>query len=272
MTIKKVLLGITLAALMNACATTGSLNEQGFTHDAIYYSVQYQNSASKAFLPESWTIDRSPSGAVSIKENRTFSVESKRIDEDMSDRVFVQNFDLLFKHKETNGAIAVMSFPLSEEKARKKLDLLAGHFAELLADRSFNALGNPASSNVNLADALLERQMVTNLLALKESRIGKSEMLTAEFDVAQSAQLKIDPTARLKRGKIVIIRPESGWNSKVLKRNHANKVIEIDARYPTAIVLTYVMDAKYYEQYLPEFENFVKQLRLKPSAESANQR
>jgi hypothetical protein len=246
--------------LSTACVSTGKLDSQGFTHDKLGYSLSYEKPNEKVFIPSSWTLETNSQGQSSPKDNSTRRLEVKSYS-GHQDTIMVQDLDLVFKHRETNGVIAVQSAPLGEKAAYKKLPILAKDHVELMSGLYYASL---TEGRTRIGHG---KNLVTNIVEGRSGSMGTAETYEAVVDVANAEQLKLNPEHRLMRYKMVMIRPKAPEGWKDLRGVYGKKVPPedryIEETYPALIVLTYAMDHAFYQDYLPDFEALVRRFKLR---------
>jgi hypothetical protein len=243
-----------------ACVSTGKLDSQGFTHEKLGYSLPYAQPNQKVFINPSWTLETNSQGQSSPKDNSMRRVEAKSYS-GHQETMLVQDLDLVFKHRETNGVIAVQSVPLGESAAYKKLPILAKDHVERLSGLYYASLSD-GGTQVGLG-----KNYVTNIVEGKSGTIGTAETYEAVVDVANAEQLKLNPEHRLMRYKMVMIRPKApeGWKDVrgVYGKNVNPEDRYKEETYPALIVLTYAMDHAFYQDYLADFEALVRRFKLR---------
>lgn len=246
--------------LSTACVSTGKLDSQGFTHDKLGYSLSFEKPNEKVFIPSSWTLETNSQGQSSPKDNSTRRLEVKSYS-GHQDTIMVQDLDLVFKHRETNGVIAVQSAPLGEKAAYKKLPILAKDHVELMSGLYYASL---TEDRTRIGHG---KNLVTNIVEGRSGSMGTAETYEAVVDVANAEQLKLNPEHRLMRYKMVMIRPKAPEGWKDLRGVYGKKVPPedryIEETYPALIVLTYAMDHAFYQDYLPDFEALVRRFKLR---------
>lgn len=246
--------------LPSACVSTGKLDSQGFTHEKLGYVVPYAKANEKVFINSSWTLETNSQGQPSPKDNGTSRVEVQSYS-GHKDSIMVQDLDLVFKHRETNGIIAVQSAPLGENVAYKKLPILAKDHVERVSGLYYASLGE---GGTRFGRA---KNYVTNIVEGKSGTLGTAETYEAVVDVANAEQLKLNPEHRLLRYKMVLIRPKAPEGWKDLRGVYGKKGKPEDRyteeTYPALIVLTYAMDHAFYQEYLPDFEALVRRFKLR---------
>lgn len=246
--------------LPTSCVTVGKLDSLGFTHDKVGYSIPYADAKDKLFINPSWKLETDQQGKPWSKDNSTYRAEVKSY-RGYEDVIIVQDLDLVFKHRETNGVISVQSAPLADAIAYKKLAILARNHAERLSGLYYTSLAK------SFGDFGLAKNFVTNIIEEKAGTRGEAETYEVVVDVANAEQLKLNPAHRLMRYKMVMIRPKAphGWKD---QRGVYGKKVKPEDRvtvetYPALVVLTYAMDHAYYQDYLADFEGLVGRFTLR---------
>jgi hypothetical protein len=251
---------LTFVLLPTACVSTGKLDSQGFTHEKLGYVLPYAKANEKVFINSSWTLETNSQGQPSPKDNSTSRLDVQSYS-GHKETITVQDLDLVFKHRETNGVIAVQSAPLGETLAYKKLPILAKDYVERLSGLYYAPLvegGGRIGRGKNY---------VTNIVEGQSGTLGTAETYEAVVDVANAEQLKLNPEHRLMRYKMVIIRPKAPEGWKDVRDTYGKKVDPkdryVEETYPALIVLTYAMDHAFYQDYLPDFEALVRRFKLR---------
>ncbi|HET9238934.1 MAG TPA: hypothetical protein VFO10_16875 [Oligoflexus sp.] len=251
---------LALILIPTACVSTGKLDSQGFTHDKVGYSLPYAKANEKLFINSSWTLETNSQGQPSPKDNGIRRLEVKSYS-GHEETMLVQDLDLVFKHRETNGVISVQSVPLGESAAYKKLPILAKDHMERLSGLYYASLVD-GGSGVGKG-----KNYVTNIVEGKAGTIGTADTYEVVVDVANAEQLKLNPEHRLMRYKMVMIKPKAPEGWKDLRGVYGKKVKPndryIEETYPALIVLTYAMDHAFYQEYLADFEALVRRFKLR---------
>jgi hypothetical protein len=246
--------------LPTACVTAGKVGPQGYSHEKFGYTIPYAQANEKIFITPAWKLETNAEGQPSVKGSGTFRVDVKSF-KGHEDHIVVQDVDLVFKHRETNGVISVQSAPLADTISDKKLPILAKDFVERLSGLYYVSLSQ-GSTRVGMG-----KNLVTNMIDSKSATLGSAETYEVVVDVANADQLKLNPEHRLMRYKMVLIRPKApdGW--KEMRGVYGKKVKAEDARveetYPAIIVLTYAMDNAFYQDYLADFDSFIHRVKLR---------
>jgi len=252
---------MTLLALLalTGCITTNlELGENGFQHRRNSYKLSYLNKDKGSFLPETWTLEKDPRRQPLHANNETLAIA---LDEQRgkSRQARVPQVDLKFAHQETNGFISIVSHPLSKSDENKKLNLLLRNIAEnisggYLSIQPSNLLGNKVLRSKNLASSIVDEKIY---------EMAGAEAIMATLEIANSDQLLLDPDHRLKRLKILLIRPEGRqWLENGFRINAQGKSEAIKIKYRSMIGMIYEMDPLYFDQYETVFNEFIQQFKL----------
>ncbi len=252
---------LALVMLPVACVTPGKIGPQGYRHEKLGYSIPYAQGEDRVFINASWKLETNTEGQPYYKDNRSYRVDVKSLN-GREDSISVQDVDLIFKHRQTNGVISVQSAPLADSVSDKKLPILAKDHVERLSGLYYASLGQ-GGTRVGIG-----KNLVTNIIESKSGTLGTAETYEAVVDVANAEQLKLNPDHRLMRYKMVLIRPKAseGWKE---IRDASGKQVKgredrVEQSYPAIIALTYAMDHAFYQEYLADFEGLVRRFKLRP--------
>ncbi|NRA67955.1 MAG: hypothetical protein HRU19_25965 [Pseudobacteriovorax sp.] len=250
----KIIVLLVLLSHIIGCTTMGDFDDSGYHHDRANYSVYYMKPSKESFLPPTWFIEKNRDGNP-IQPDAPVRVGEFRNKHGSKSQIRYKALNLLFEHKTTNGIISVVSFPLRETERIKKLNILAKNFANSLSgsyhvSASFDGHFAVGASS-RWASQIIKQQSVTK---------GSREIHDVTIQLYNSDQLKVNPNHKDKKIRLVFVRAQAdyGWT----ELGEASLGVYAGGHFPALVVIGYSMDHDYFDEFEPDFNRFLKQIKF----------
>jgi hypothetical protein len=268
----RLLLIAIVASLAAACATPSqvTLDTGGLKYVSGGIGIEFKNPLKREFIDGKWRIDSwdyappivfdsSDGSRVSLpaeffrKEGRPFE-GTLRVD--MNNDGSVEDYsafftDLELRNSETDGQIWVLMRELPAHRDKVKLDVLIDDYTERLSFEEYTRTG---PFDVWL---LPTKKYAARIVSKKPTMFGPFEAVIATIEIANLAQLQLDPQSRMGFVRVLMARVP-GFTTNVidyaegyLPRSHVG-----------LLVVGYYDSTAYFEKGASDFEAFLKQFTV----------
>lgn len=200
---------VALVCGLNAgCASGQVVAGSALVHTKFPYAVTYDDQAKKSIMGEEWDLENyrkvtSPkNGEVNLERKPGY--ESKYAfdfdDDDKTDAsATLPSPDLIFVSRKTNARIEVTTLLLDKRLADKELRVLLSNIVD-------NASGTRALFvGFGRVAAGVEKRFASRLLESGEAALESSKGLVATVERADVDQLQLNPNARWRRSRLVLV-------------------------------------------------------------------
>jgi hypothetical protein len=199
---------VVTALLLLGCGG-GGFTESGYVHSSGLLSVKYRDPSAFRFVSSDWQIDNH----VTDEQGRpTYPKEGDDwkvvFDHDISgdgsrERFSWPRFELKLSHRANDAAIWIRTIPLAKSDETMELRVFAERYVDALSGTGFYGvdrfIGATKVTSIQFAAKFLDRRART---------LGGQEAFEATIEVANIDQLKLDPTSRHSKIRIVVARTD----------------------------------------------------------------
>lgn len=240
-----------IAALsLSACATRSSaFRSDAFQHPTYAYRVVHEHggslTSSSDWYVDNYQVDKS-GGFTKLKAGPDFQhvIELDSNGDGVAEtRQKIASYDLLLRHRKTDGRIWLRSSPISQQLRETSLRTLALDYV--------NAISGGGSMVVDLQESKItsERRFATRVLNIAEGTLDGQPAYEVTFDIANVDQVQLDPSSLWGRARIVVVRP--GFN------HHAR-----GADFPVLLFVGYSSRPEDFDRELGAFESVLARVHL----------
>jgi hypothetical protein len=264
---------VPVAVLLSACGTPSQvrLEMDGLHYENGGLAVRFADAGERAFIDDHWKMDNweyfaarsfevteyghktTPAG-FSRKKGRPFE-GVLRVDMDNNGRVegYSTFFtDLELTHEENDGQIWVLMRELPKHRAKVKLDVLVDTYAETLSFERYTRTG-PYDVWVNGSKVYAAR-----VVSREEAVFGPFEAVVATIEIANLAQIQLDPQSRMGYIRVLLARV-SGFETNIID---SSVFPTLPRSHVGLLVVGYFGTADYFEAGIGDFEKFLAQFTL----------
>jgi len=268
----------TIAALsFSACGTPSQVR---FVTDGMHYesgpvAVRFKNSVDHEFIDGNWKIDNwqllyenpvTEKGAIQAASPKNPFVRKSgspyegtlRIDMDNNGKVedFASFFtDLELRNAETDGQIWVLMRELPKHHSSLKLEAVLDAYAENLSLEDFT---RKAPYDIWV---LQKKSYAARVVSREAVKLGPYDALIATIELANLAQLQLDPKSRMGSVRVLLARVP-GFSSPVFGDPDLEYNLSIPRSGVGLLVVGYYDSATFFEKGLPDFEAFLGQFTV----------
>jgi hypothetical protein len=259
--VRQFLIAALVATCAAACGTPSqvTLDTGGLKYESGGIRIAYKNPAQYQFVDARWKIDNWMLGyydpnTLTRKLGTPFE-GVLRVDMDNDGRVedYSAFFtDLELRHSETEGQIWVLMRELPRHRAEVKLDVLIDDYAERLSFEEYTRTG---PFDVWL---LPTRKYAARVVSKQPSMLGPFEAMIATIEIANLAQLQLDPNSRMGFVRVLMARVP-GFTTNVIPLPPSSYVPRSNVGL---LVVGYYDSTAYFEKGAPDFEAFLEQFTV----------
>jgi hypothetical protein len=243
------------ALLFAACATTpGSFRPDGFHHEHVPYEVRYADAGKRSFVSADWQIDNYVNKSGTLEPKMGEGYKTRRVIELFDEEakpVEVYAYDLRLTHRRDNGTIWMRAEFLPPRHAQRDLDSLIKNYVE-------NLSGTGIFASYLVPTTLQTRTHAAAIVETRDLEISGFPAREAIIDIANVDRLKLDPTSRSARLRLVLI-------------DTPYTIVRHDPRAGTTqrarciVVAAYSNDPDRFEAENPDFDRFLTAIHLPPT-------
>lgn len=260
------------AALLGACATsTTAFGPSAYEQTAYHYQINYAQAQGQRLLGTGWQLDNlardADTGAWVNKAGPEYNwIRSQDTNEDGTISVDETHeegvYDLRFVNGHDGGVIWTKAHPLLLSRAGEDLDVILERYADQLSGEGLYTAGTIFS-----AETLKARKFVSFIVERTPLQIGPNMGVSAVIELAESERLRLDPTYRSSRLKIVL--------TKMAFRNPLDFHLVPGIQQETVrcgssvcnqgialLVVGYYNAASHFAEHAGEFDEFVKRISV----------
>ena len=252
-------LGLSLSLVFVNCGPQrpGVFSPTGFQNESHGYKVVALpgRDANRAeLMPSDWQLDNfyrdetdelKPKTAPEYETKLLFDLDGDgKVDK--TDEAFVH--DLRWIHARHHGVIWVRSVPVSTELRNVDLDVLLADYVNEISGAGYEAVRFGGKGGVE------EHRYVARLMRKTAGRLAGQEAIDSEIEVANSEQIKLDPTSRWQHARLVLAR------GPVPHMEHS--VDGTDHPFPVVLVLGYENSPDHFAEGQPDFDNLLSRFTV----------
>jgi hypothetical protein len=251
-----ILLGAGIAVFcQNSCVYQQvKVTPTGIVHKDVPIELRFTSAQEKMFISKHWNIASFNAKVTAPKTGPKYETShSYDYDDDGStDRTEdVLLYDLHLEHDTHAGDIAVRTIPIHQNLKTKRLDVLMQKIVDELSYVHYSTLSLSALSRSSTA-----AQYTVKVLKERAITLDQKEAYDATFEIANYHQLKIDPTQRVERIRMVIVRPGYDWEPKGEWARYRK------IKYPVLTLISYSNLPGDFGKAEPDFEHFLKLVKF----------
>lgn len=245
-----------------------TLRDGVFRHVTYDYSVAPQGGTGELMSSE-WRLDNyAPAipGTVGLGEPKVTApyVGEIGLDGDgdgvYEARATLPTFDLLFKHRQDDGAIFVSTFPVSQHASERSLAVMLRDLVESAA------ASGEITHNYSDSSSRAAAPMASRILATRPTQVHGFPAHEVIFEVANVQQLELSPSARWERGHLVLVRAELVFGQRQLHPGIRVQTLARGVRhaifYPVLMVIGYANHPDEFDAHQDEFRDFLSRIRI----------
>ena len=267
---KTILFAATIFFILSCGPSHGVMNKEGFFYKDYGYSVLFKQPTKRHILDWYWYIDnwkfQTTTPAWSLKDGRNY-LGYRIVDKDDDgtlERERVYFFDLLIKHKTTDGVIWIQSFDLQHKNKWKKLGVLLDNYVDSLAGTGMYIEGNVYSILQKK-----ERKYASNVIKTEPADLGPYKALRATIELIDLDQLKAVPDYKGKKLEVVIVKINVTRKVKATTSEHLVDTVSKTER--AVMLIGYHNSAKHFDKYLKDFDEFLGRIKIDDPAEEESE-
>jgi len=257
-----------LGAALLACANgvggrgadrdTTKFDEWGFVHAEYAYRIVHRDEANgsvtQGLMDAAWLFDNIYSKDDQLRAKQTPEYTTKfEMDADGDGNVdFTETallYDVRFKHRSHDAVIFVRSVPIPSDLAQKDLRVLVQRYIDEVSGAGYEAV------QIRGVNKVAEQRFAAELRDRGPGRVAGQEAYQATFDVANVDQLRVSPTARRTRVRIVFVRTPFMHES-VAERAWKKH------QFPVVLVAGYANLPEDFERDLPAFGDLLGRIKI----------
>ncbi|MEZ4376044.1 MAG: hypothetical protein R3B07_34885 [Polyangiaceae bacterium] len=155
-----------------------------------------------------------------------------------------QRYDLRFIHRSNAGVIWLRTLPIATSLAQTEPRVLMQEFVDGMAGTAYTSVGLGKTSVLVEGERLAAR-----MIDAQPNRVGGAEAFEAIVEIANVDQLKLDPNARRKLAKLVIIRTNFQYGDK-------------RGKWPVLMTAGYANFPEDFGKSLPDFDSLLSRIEL----------
>lgn len=247
MSLKPLACSVVLLALGGAACVKkqGSFDAKGYTNHLYDYNVR--NGGAGEVMSDAWLLDnyygedrkakRTPDYVTEYQLDTTGNGKTDVTPEEL-------RYDLRYENRFDSGVIWLRTLPLSTTRRDTEPRVLMREYVDALAGSGFTAV------TLTPGQLFIESEHLTaRVLDAQENRVGNAPAFEAIIEVADVDALQLDPNARKKLAKLVVIRP-----------NFVYSKGRVD--FPVLMVAGYVNFPEDFSRSLPDFDSLLARIEL----------
>jgi hypothetical protein len=247
-----------LLPLLAACGSSlagGRFESPGvFVHNNLPYRVGYASTSAE--IPgEGWRLDNFRVAVRDVIEAKTAGRFTTKLHLDPDDRgvatqdVDAPTFDLLYGHEDTAGTIWLSTAPMSRALRDRDLRVIARDLVEDAAGKiEESALISRHGDSVVATEG---HEVATVRVEEARCRLGDTEAYRVDFDTVDVDQLRLDPEARRRRVRVVLVRT-----------SYEHKFGHVTTTFRILMTIGYSNRAEDFAKQLPDFDRFLGEIGL----------
>ena len=239
-----------LCGLAGGCGTSarGTFGPQGFSQTVHGYRVKGE---ADQLLPEDWQVDNYYREGGKLKPKvGPFYMASYELDWN-GDGIYDTTeeelgYDLRYTHRKRDAVIWLRTFPISTNLAEKDLRVLMQGYLDEVAGAGYEGVRLNADRNV-----VVEKRYAAELREKGEAKLAGMPAYAATFDVANIDQIKLTPSTRKSRVRVVLARTKFAYTSRKQRGS-----------LPVLLLAGYANLPEDFAQDLPAFEAFLQRIEV----------
>lgn len=231
----------------------GSVTAEGYSHRAYRYRVVSLENGH--LMPENWKFDNyyQKDGRLTVKDSPDYVIEYELDgdgDGDFELKAREHRYDLKFDHLVHDGTVLVRTIPISADLAHKKLSVLMDRYVEGIAKAGYELVQFAPGRTV-----MLERRYAAAVVEEVPAKLAGLDALVVTLDVANLDQVKVDPSARAERVRLVLAHTPFRYKRR-------QKTQEENAEFPVVMLVAYGNQPEEFDAGLPDFEHFLERIEI----------
>jgi hypothetical protein len=239
-----------LALAASACVkSTGTFTADGFQHTRYPYRVV---PGQDGILDREWRLDNFRVGRDGKLQQKSRDDSTSVFQFDTNDdgtvdsRLRAPTYDLRYEHRIRDGVIWLRTFPISATLRQKELRVLMQAYVDQIAGAGYE--------NVGLDDLeVVERRFAAEMLERGSANVAGREAYLATVDVANVDQIRLTPSSRATRVRLVMVRSGFFHTDGGRKDKHV---------FPVLMMACYANLPEDFERDLPSFERFLGEIQI----------
>lgn len=239
-----------VASLAGCVKKQGSFDAQGYTHPEYEYRVLAGDPTSGKLMSEDWRLDNyfGPNNKAKRTPRYLTQYELDTDGDDKADKVDeALLYDLRFEHRRNAGLIWLRTFPVSDSLRDMDLRVMMREYVDALASSGYAEV-----SLQPLRILISNERLTTRVVRSAPGKLGPAESFEAIVEVADVEQMRLDPAARRKLAKLVLVRTDFEYGG---KRKSAT-------RFPVYMIAGYVNFPEDFERGLSDFDGLLDRVAL----------
>lgn len=223
----------------------GTFDAQGYTNHLYDYHVR--SSGGGELMSDAWLLDNYYGDNHKAKRAPDYVTEYQ-LDTSGNGKVDTTpeelRYDLRYENRFDSGVIWLRTLPLSTTRKDTEPRVLMREYVDALASSGYTAV------TLTPGKLFIESEHLTaRVLDARESRVGGATAFEAIVEIADVDALQLDPNARRKLAKIVVVRPNFVYNKG-----------RVD--FPVLMVAGYVNFPEDFTKSLPDFDSMLSRIDL----------
>lgn len=196
---------------LGACASTAFGEDGAYVNDALGYRVSpvMQGGRRGELLGADWALvnfTRDSSGQPNdLKGGHDWEVQlalDTNDDGDVDVEGEFPRYDLYFEHRRDDAQVWIQSVPMSDTSAGKSLETLAERYAGSVSGGVY--FWSPSTR------AVKDERFASRIIAHEEMQVDGHPAYRADIEVANVDEMRLDPSARSRRIRVMLLRPTRG--------------------------------------------------------------
>lgn len=202
-----------LASLSTSCLVAcapGPFAPQGYTNESFAYIVGYADPGGKALLPAPWRLDNFNRSSDSFDEKRDGAyMATRELDDDENGEISPSEsrpeavFDVKLQNDRDNGVIWTKAHPMRYSDRDRELGVLVDNYIDSLSGTGLYEQGSIFNQKHNR-----QLSFVTFVKSKREIQVDRHAAVEAVVEIAEAEKVKLDPSYRRTRVKVVFTRFE----------------------------------------------------------------
>ena len=208
--------------------------------------------SSAGLMPEGWRLDNFYGKEVRDRPKDTNAYMSQlefdlngdgRYEEQAREYTYL----LRFEHRVTDGVVWLRGIPVSDDLAQMDLSVLMTNFSEALSGANYETTRLDSMSS-----RTSEERYASTIIASAPCKLAGLECVTATIELANVDQLKLDPTYRSRRLRVLIARTPFHYEPSAVS----------ERGYPVYLFAGYSSLPANFDAELPDFLGFLGRISV----------
>ena len=240
-----------------AFAPTGYQND---THGYNVLALPGKDASRGELMPSGWQLDNfyrdlGPGGGDDLKPKTTPEYKTRLAFDvngdgatDRTESAFIH--DLRWVHARHHGIIWVRSVPVSIQLRNVDLDVLLADYVNEISGAGYEGVIFGGRTGVE------EHRYVARITRKTPGRLAGQEAIDAEIEVANSEQIKLDPSARWQRVRLLLARGP-------VFHLETDPFQGTSVSFPVVLVLGYENSPDHFAEGQPDFDNLLSRFTVR---------